>query len=71
MKQANVNCESADIQVSVNSKNKNDYDGALCSDFVSPSSDALRADDHEGGLFLCTNWQVQGYLRGQADLIEK
>ncbi|KAJ8627544.1 hypothetical protein MRB53_020851 [Persea americana] len=60
-----------DVQVSFNSKSKTGYDGALGSDFASSSSDALRADDHHGGLFLRTNWQVQGYLREQADLIEK
>ncbi|KAF9594037.1 hypothetical protein IFM89_026889 [Coptis chinensis] len=39
--------------------------------FAHHLTDALRADDHRDGMFLRTNWQVQGYLREQADLIEK
>ncbi|KAK9151069.1 hypothetical protein Syun_009378 [Stephania yunnanensis] len=38
---------------------------------VSSSNDGLGTDDYSGSLFLRTNWQVQGYLREQADLIEK
>ncbi|KAF9589799.1 hypothetical protein IFM89_028734 [Coptis chinensis] len=39
--------------------------------FAHHLTDGLRADDHRDGMFLRTNWQVQGYLREQADLIEK
>ncbi|KAK9155237.1 hypothetical protein Sjap_002717 [Stephania japonica] len=38
---------------------------------VSSSTDGLGTDDYSGSFFLRTNWQVQGYLREQADLIEK
>ncbi|XP_058071966.1 anaphase-promoting complex subunit 5 [Magnolia sinica] len=60
-----------DVQISVDSQFKHSDDSPQGSDFVCPLNDALRNDDHHGGLFLRTNWQVQGYLREQADLIEK
>ena len=31
----------------------------------------LRDIDPSGAVFLRTNWQVQGYLQEQADIIEK
>ncbi|KAF5189542.1 Anaphase-promoting complex subunit [Thalictrum thalictroides] len=40
-------------------------------EFVHQPNDALRDDQGQHGVFLRTNWQVQGYLREQADLIEK
>ncbi|XP_010274116.1 PREDICTED: anaphase-promoting complex subunit 5 isoform X2 [Nelumbo nucifera] len=60
-----------DIQVSADSKYKNCDGIGQGSEFLGPSHDTFRGDDHNSGLFLRTNWQVQGYLREQADLIEK
>ncbi|PIA37822.1 hypothetical protein AQUCO_03000392v1 [Aquilegia coerulea] len=40
-------------------------------EFVHQPNDASRDDQDQHGVFLRTNWQVQGYLREQADLIEK
>uniref|UniRef100_A0A5B6Z0J0 Anaphase-promoting complex subunit 5 n=1 Tax=Davidia involucrata TaxID=16924 RepID=A0A5B6Z0J0_DAVIN len=39
--------------------------------FVHPSNDTLGSVDPPGGVFLRTNWQIQGYLLKQADAIEK
>ncbi|RZC73573.1 hypothetical protein C5167_049056 [Papaver somniferum] len=53
------------------SKIKHTGAGGHSSDFAHQPTDALRGSDNSGGLFLRMNWQVQGYLREQADLIEK
>ncbi|RZC54226.1 hypothetical protein C5167_013081 [Papaver somniferum] len=53
------------------SKIKHTGAGGHSSDFAHEPTDALRGSDNSGGLFLRMNWQVQGYLREQADLIEK
>ncbi|KAL5977007.1 hypothetical protein ACLOJK_021345 [Asimina triloba] len=60
-----------DIQVSVDSKFRNGDDSLQGSNFICPLNDASTSNEHNGGLFLRTNWQVQGYLREQADLLEK
>ncbi|KAF6150627.1 hypothetical protein GIB67_022239 [Kingdonia uniflora] len=58
-----------DIQVSPGIKCNED--SGQGNEMVSFPNDASRANDHDGGMFLRTNWQVQGYLIEQADLIEK
>ncbi|PRQ52142.1 putative tetratricopeptide-like helical domain, anaphase-promoting complex subunit 5 [Rosa chinensis] len=39
--------------------------------YAHPPSNTLRDLDPNGGLFLRTNWQVQGFLQEQADALEK
>ncbi|XP_077253394.1 anaphase-promoting complex subunit isoform X2 [Tasmannia lanceolata] len=56
-----------DIQVSVDSKFKHRDVGSRHGEFLCPPNDVQNSE----GLFLRTNWQVQGYLREQADLIEQ
>ncbi|XP_068654610.1 anaphase-promoting complex subunit 5 [Aristolochia californica] len=54
-----------DIQVSVASKFKDSEDDA-------PHTEVDNSlNDQQGGLFLRSNWQIQGYLKEQADLIEQ
>ncbi|KAK9132847.1 hypothetical protein Scep_012375 [Stephania cephalantha] len=56
--------EDSKVLFGLNHDKERDFD-------VSSSNDGLGIDDYNGSLFLRTNWQVQGYLREQADLIEK
>ncbi|KAL5731513.1 hypothetical protein ACHQM5_004234 [Ranunculus cassubicifolius] len=58
-----------DVPVSYGVKHHDD--GRQVSRFVAHPNDESSVDDQQGGTFLRTNWQVQGYLREQADLIEK
>ncbi|XP_042497861.1 anaphase-promoting complex subunit 5 [Macadamia integrifolia] len=60
-----------DVQVPAGSKFKRSNDGRQGRDFACRSDDASRGDSQTGGLFLRTNWQVQGFLREKADLIER
>lgn len=39
--------------------------------YAHPPSNTVRDLDPNGGLFLRTNWQVQGFLQEQADALEK
>ncbi|XP_050381346.1 anaphase-promoting complex subunit 5 [Argentina anserina] len=41
------------------------------SQYAYPPSNTLKDTDPNGGLFLRTNWQVQGFLQEQADALEK
>ncbi|KAK1277328.1 Anaphase-promoting complex subunit 5 [Acorus gramineus] len=59
-----------EIQVPVDKLKCNDF-SQQSTEFLSPLNDTLVGDYHQGEIFLRTNWQVQGYLREQADLIEK
>lgn len=62
-----LNC--ADINVTAEPSHKNIDKPLECSPIS--QSDKLGVVDPSGGNFLRTNWQVQGYLLEQADLIEK
>ncbi|XP_028751952.1 anaphase-promoting complex subunit 5 isoform X2 [Neltuma alba] len=46
-------------------------DGREAGSYGDPSSNMLPDIDPSTGIFLRTNWQVQGYLQEQADTIEK
>lgn len=61
----------ADIDVSARPKHKNVDKARESGPFMNLSNDSLRGVDHNGGIFLRTNWQIQGYLLEQADAIEK
>ncbi|CAL2248800.1 unnamed protein product [Prunus armeniaca] len=39
--------------------------------YAHPTSNTLRDLDPSGGIFLRTNWQIQGFLQEQADALEK
>ncbi|KAL1815141.1 hypothetical protein ACET3Z_017715 [Daucus carota] len=58
-----------DINVTAEPSHKNIDKPLECSPIS--QSDKLGVVDPSGGNFLRTNWQVQGYLLEQADLIEK
>ncbi|KAL4364485.1 hypothetical protein AHAS_Ahas07G0010800 [Arachis hypogaea] len=61
-----------DIDVPVDSAaSKQSEKVRVASPYGDPSSNMLRDDDPSGAVFLRTNWQVQGYLQEQADIIEK
>ncbi|KAM7497686.1 hypothetical protein LguiA_022100 [Lonicera macranthoides] len=60
-----------DIDVSARPKHKNVDKAREIGPFMNLSNDSLRGVDHNGGIFLRTNWQIQGYLLEQADAIEK
>ena len=61
----------ADIEVSAEPKFKNREITGEPSAFAHHMKDTLRGIDPNGGIFLRTNWQIQGYLCEQADAIEK
>ncbi|XP_059656236.1 anaphase-promoting complex subunit 5 isoform X2 [Cornus florida] len=60
-----------DIEVSAGQKLTQSDKPRGVSAIANPPTDALRGLDHPGGFFLCTNWQIQGYLIEKADAIEK
>lgn len=60
----------ADIEVFADPKSEH-YDKGRESSSYASSGDLLRDFDPNGGVFLRTNWQIQGYLTEQADAIEK
>ncbi|XWS75705.1 hypothetical protein CRYUN_Cryun01aG0114900 [Craigia yunnanensis] len=59
-----------DIEVFADPKSEHNDKGRESSSYAS-SGDLLRDVDLNGGAFLRTNWQIQGYLMEQADAIEK
>ncbi|EOX93115.1 hypothetical protein QUC31_003980 [Theobroma cacao] len=59
-----------DIEVFADPKSEH-YDKGRESSSYASSGDLLRDFDPNGGVFLRTNWQIQGYLTEQADAIEK
>ncbi|XP_022771821.1 anaphase-promoting complex subunit 5 isoform X2 [Durio zibethinus] len=59
-----------DIEVFADPKSEHNDKGRESSSYSS-SGDLLRDVDLNGGVFLRTNWQIQGYLMEQADAIEK
>ncbi|KAK6259408.1 hypothetical protein SCA6_013882 [Theobroma cacao] len=59
-----------DIEVFADPKSEHNDKGRESSSYAS-SGDLLRDFDPNGGVFLRTNWQIQGYLTEQADAIEK
>ncbi|GMI77048.1 hypothetical protein like AT1G06590 [Hibiscus trionum] len=58
-----------DVEVFADSKPEHNEKGRESSSYA--SGDLLRDVDPDGGVFLRTNWQIQGYLMEQADTIEK
>ncbi|KAK9285753.1 hypothetical protein L1049_024953 [Liquidambar formosana] len=60
-----------DIEVSAAPKFKHSDKARETSTFVHPANNSMRGVDPNGGIFLRTNWQIQGYLLEQADAIEK
>ncbi|KAJ4828800.1 hypothetical protein Tsubulata_010814 [Turnera subulata] len=46
-------------------------EGREAGQYVYPPGNASTDVDHDGEMFLRTNWQVQGYLMEQADALEK
>lgn len=61
----------ADIEFSAEPKFKNRDITGEPSSFAHHMKDTLRGIDPNDGIFLRTNWQIQGYLCEQADAIEK
>ncbi|XP_022771823.1 anaphase-promoting complex subunit 5 isoform X3 [Durio zibethinus] len=62
--------DDSDIEVFADPKSEHNDKGRESSSYSS-SGDLLRDVDLNGGVFLRTNWQIQGYLMEQADAIEK
>lgn len=61
-----------EIDVPADSVSKQSKKGREASPYGDPSSNMQRdIDPCSSGVFLRTNWQVQGYLQEQADTIEK
>ncbi|QHN91079.1 Anaphase-promoting complex subunit [Arachis hypogaea] len=60
-----------DIDVPGDSASKLSENVRVASPYGDPSSNMLRDDDPSGAVFLRTNWQLQGYLQEQDDIIEK
>ncbi|KAL5573105.1 hypothetical protein UlMin_022702 [Ulmus minor] len=60
-----------DVEVSVDPRSKHIDKGREVCEYVHPPTNALRDVDNSGGLFLRTNWQIQGFLQEQADAIER
>ncbi|KAK8711873.1 hypothetical protein V6N13_147133 [Hibiscus sabdariffa] len=58
-----------DVEVFADTKPEHNEKGGESSSYA--SGDLLRDVDPDGGVFLRTNWQIQGYLMEQADAIEK
>uniref|UniRef100_A0A2N9EY67 Anaphase-promoting complex subunit 5 n=1 Tax=Fagus sylvatica TaxID=28930 RepID=A0A2N9EY67_FAGSY len=61
----------ADIGVPADPKSKHSNKGREPSPYVQPPNYALREFEPNSGIFLRTNWQIQGYLQEQAEAIEK
>ncbi|XWS30910.1 hypothetical protein CRYUN_Cryun23aG0031900 [Craigia yunnanensis] len=62
--------DDSDIEVYADPKSEHNEKGRESSSYAS-SCDLLGDVDLNGGVFLNTNWQIQGYLMEQADAIEK
>ncbi|GMY08993.1 anaphase-promoting complex subunit 5 [Fagus crenata] len=60
-----------DIGVPADPKSKHSNKGREPSPYVQPPNYALREFEPNSGIFLRTNWQIQGYLQEQAEAIEK
>lgn len=60
----------ADIEVFTDPKSEHNDKGRESSSYAS-SGDSFTDADLNGGVFLRTNWQIQGYLMEQAYAIEK
>ncbi|XP_024928384.3 anaphase-promoting complex subunit 5 [Ziziphus jujuba] len=60
-----------DIEVLVDPKSKHGDKGREVCQYTHSTSDALRDIDPNGGMFLRTNWQIQGFLHEQANAIER
>ncbi|KAE8726825.1 Anaphase-promoting complex subunit 5 [Hibiscus syriacus] len=58
-----------DVEIFVDPKSELNDKGRESSSYA--SGDLLRNVDPDGGVFMRTNWQIQGYLMEQADSIEK
>ncbi|XP_062153277.1 anaphase-promoting complex subunit 5 isoform X1 [Alnus glutinosa] len=60
-----------DIEVAADPRSKHSDKGREASPYIHPPKDASRDFEPNSGIFLRTNWQIQGYLQEQADTIEK
>ncbi|KAB8420567.1 hypothetical protein FH972_024963 [Carpinus fangiana] len=60
-----------DIEVAADPRSKHSDKGREASPYMHPPKDASRDFEPNSGIFLRTNWQIQGYLQEQADAIEK
>ncbi|KAG6658106.1 anaphase-promoting complex subunit 5 isoform X3 [Carya illinoinensis] len=60
-----------DIEVLVDVKPKQGDKDREASSYVHPPNDTSRDFEPNCGIFLRSNWQIQGYLQEQADAIEK
>lgn len=60
-----------DIDVPADMVSKHSDKGREAGSYGDPTSNMLPDIDLSSGIFLRTNWQVQGYLQEQADTIEK
>ncbi|GKV15440.1 hypothetical protein SLEP1_g26231 [Rubroshorea leprosula] len=63
--------EGADIEASTNPKLEHSNKVGEHSLYTPSSSNALRNVDPRGGVFLRSNWQMQGYFMERAEAIEK
>ncbi|XP_050249398.1 anaphase-promoting complex subunit 5 isoform X1 [Quercus robur] len=60
-----------DIEAPADPKSKHGDKVGEASSYVHPPDYALREFEPNSGIFLRTNWQIQGYLQEQADALEK
>lgn len=60
-----------DIEVPADSVTKESEKVRVASPYEESPGNMLQDIDPSGAVFLRTNWQIQGYLQGQADTIEK
>ncbi|KAK7809558.1 anaphase-promoting complex subunit 5, partial [Quercus suber] len=59
------------IEAPADPKSKHGDKVGEASSYVRPPDYALREFEPNSGIFLRTNWQIQGYLQEQADALEK
>ena len=62
---------NADIMVSPGQKGKHNHRSGESSQFMSSPTSALQSAEPSDVILQRTNWQIQGYLSEQADMIEK
>ncbi|KAL4622206.1 hypothetical protein ACB092_06G280600 [Castanea dentata] len=60
-----------DIEAPADPKSKHSDKVGETSPYVHPPNYALKEFEPNSGIFLRTNWQIQGYLQEQADALEK
>ncbi|PON52066.1 Anaphase-promoting complex subunit [Parasponia andersonii] len=60
-----------DIEVPADPRSRHIDKDREVGQFVHPPKNTFRAIDSSAGMFLRTNWQIQGFLQEQADAIER